>query len=201
MNKVEKDPINLIITGVGGQGNVLISKLIGETLLEDGYQVTVGETYGVSQRGGAVASHVRISMVTQYGPLTPQGQADVILGLEPMESLRILGIFGGSQTFVITNTRPIHPMCVSIGEAEYPPPEAIQQGIDRLAQKAWFINASEIAMALGAPLLTNMVMVGFLIRLGLLPLKEDIFERRLEINFKGEQLTLNLQAFRKGLES
>lgn len=200
-NRLEKDPINLIITGVGGQGNVLISRLIGEALLEDGYQVTIGETYGVSQRGGAVASHVRISRVTEYSPLTPEGKADVILGLEPMESLRIVGMFGSSKTFVITNTRPIHPMCVSTGEAEYPHLEAIKQGINELSQKAWYINGSEIAMSLGAPLLTNMVMAGGLMNTGLLPLKKDIFERRLETHFQGEKLCLNLQAFRKGLES
>jgi indolepyruvate ferredoxin oxidoreductase beta subunit len=201
VNRLEKDPINLIITGVGGQGNVLISRLIGEALLEDGYQVTIGETYGVSQRGGAVASHVRISKVTQYSFLTPEGKGDVILGLEAMETLRILGMFGSSKTFVITNTRPIHPMCVSTGEAEYPPLEAIKQGINELSQKAWYIDGSEIAMGLGTPLLTNMVMAGVLMSTGLLPLKRKIFERCLEASFWGEKLSLNLQALERGLRA
>lgn len=199
MNRLEKDPINLIITGVGGQGNVLISRLIGEAMLEDGYQVTIGETYGASQRGGSVASHVRISKDTQYGPLTPEGKADVILGLEPVESLRILGLYGNPKTFVITNTRPIHPMAVATGEAEYPRLETIKQGIDELSQKAWYIDASETAIKLGEPLLSNMVMVGALISTGLLPLKKEIFQRQLEASFEKERLTLNMKAFTMGL--
>lgn len=199
MNRLEKDPMNLIITGVGGQGNVLISQLIGKALLEDGYQVTIGETYGASQRGGAVASHIRISKDAQYSPLTPEGKADVIFGLEPVESLRILGLYGSAKTFVVTNTRPVYPMAVATGEAEYPRLENIKQGISELSQKAWYIDASEIAINLGAPLLTNMVMVGALITTGLLPLKREMFEQQLEASFQGERLTLNLKAFTMGL--
>jgi indolepyruvate ferredoxin oxidoreductase beta subunit len=199
VNRLEKDPINLIISGVGGQGTVLVSRLIGQALLEDVYQVTIGETYGASQRGGSVASHVRISKNAQYSPITPEGKADIILGLEPVESLRILGLYGSPKTFVITNTRPIYPMAVATGETEYPRLENVKQGISELAQKAWYIDASELAIKLGAPLLTNMVMVGALISTGLLPLKREMFERQLEVSFQGERLTLNLKAFTMGL--
>lgn len=199
MNVSEKDPLNLIITGVGGQGNVLISRFIGETLVMSGYQVTVGETYGASQRGGAVASHVRISKNTQYGAITPAGLADVILGLEPMESLRILGAYGSPKTFVISNTRPIHTMAVTIGEVEYPKIESIKQAIGELSQKAWYIDASEIAINLGAPLIANMVILGALVGLGLLPLAKDKMEEQLRASFKGERLTLNMKAFAIGL--
>lgn len=109
MSREWKDPLNLIITGVGGQGNILISKLIGEAILEDGYWVTIGETYGASQRGGSVASHVRISKNTQQGPLTPEGRADIILGLEPVESLRMLCLYGNPKTCVITTSDPFIP--------------------------------------------------------------------------------------------
>ena len=73
MSPEDKDPVNLIITGVGGQGNILILRLIGETLVGDGYFVTIGEIYGLSQRGGSVASHVRIARDEMYSPLTPVG--------------------------------------------------------------------------------------------------------------------------------
>ena len=66
---MEKDPFNLVVCGVGGQGNVLASRLVGGILVEQGYKVTIGETYGASQRGGSVMSHVRISKTQQYGPL------------------------------------------------------------------------------------------------------------------------------------
>ncbi|MCJ7831036.1 MAG: 2-oxoacid:acceptor oxidoreductase family protein, partial [Dehalococcoidia bacterium] len=77
----DKDPLNIIITGVGGQGNVLLSQLAGKALVRNGYHATIGETYGASQRGGAVMSHLRVSREKQYGPLIAQGQADIVLGL------------------------------------------------------------------------------------------------------------------------
>ena len=199
MTALEKDPINLIITGVGGQGNVLISWLMGETLLAAGYQVTIGETYGVSQRGGPVASHIRISKKKEYGAITPEGQADIILSLEPMEALRILGLFGSRQTYVITNSRPVHPMAVSMGETEYPDLERLRQAIEELAQRVWYLDASQIAINLGVPLIANMVMVGALISTELLPLSREAFESELEANFKGDRLKLNRQALAMGI--
>lgn len=197
----EKDPLNLIITGVGGQGNVLISRLIGQAMVDDGMRVTVGETYGASQRGGSVASHVRISKDKEYGPITPEGHADVILGLEPVETLRILGLYGNPRTLVVTNIKPFYPLCVATGEFEYPTLEVIKKNIGELSEKAWYIDASKMALDLGAPLLTNMVMVGAIVGIKLLPLTQDMFERQLRESFEKERLSLNLKAFRMGLDA
>lgn len=194
----DSDPINLIITGVGGQGNVLISWLIGETLLENDYHVTIGETYGVSQRGGPVASHIRISKNKQYGAITPDGRVNIILGLEPMESLRILASYGNRNTYVITNSRPVHPMAVAMGETTYPELGKIIYAIEALVKKSWYLDASQKAIELGAPLIANMVMVGALIGTDLLPLGYNDFERRLEANFEGDRLNLNLKALKSG---
>ena len=199
MSLQQKQVLNLIIAGVGGQGNVLISRLIGQAMVDDGYKVTIGETYGASQRGGAVTSHVRISKDSQYGALIPEGQADIILGLEPMETLRHLAQCGSLETYVITNTRPIYPMCVATGETEYPGLDNIKQSINELSRKVWYINASEIALNLGAALLANIVMVGVLAGLKITPLEPDMFEHQLEAIFQKEKLALNLQAFRAGL--
>ena len=79
---MDKDPFNLVVCGVGGQGNVLASRLIGGILVEQGYKVTIGETYGASQRGGSVMSHVRVSKAQQYGPLMPPRSADLVVALE-----------------------------------------------------------------------------------------------------------------------
>lgn len=103
MNKV-KDPYNLIITGVGGQGNVLSSQLIGQTLVNKGFFVTIGETYGASQRGGAVMSHIRISKKKQQSPLIPRNKSDVVVALEPVESLRVLAAYGNPEVVVLVNT-------------------------------------------------------------------------------------------------
>jgi indolepyruvate ferredoxin oxidoreductase beta subunit len=199
MSLHETDPVNVIIAGTGGQGNILISKLLGDALLEEGYWVTIGETYGASQRGGSVASHVRISREAQCSPITPQGAADIVLSLEPVEALRILALYGSPGTYVVTNVRPVYPMAVAIGEAEYPRLAAIKQAINELSRKALYIDASQIAIDLGVPLLTNMAMMGALAGSGFIRLEKEKLERQLEIVFQAEKLALNLKAFRLGL--
>jgi indolepyruvate ferredoxin oxidoreductase beta subunit len=198
MNLISKEPINLIIAGVGGQGNLLVSKLLGQTLVEKGYKVTVGETYGTTQRGGSVASHVRISKEIQYGPLIPEGQVDVILSLEPVEALRILCGFGHPGTVVVTNIRPIHPLSVAVGEEEYPLLETIKERIGEVSQNALYVDGSSIALDLGNALLTNIVMTGVLIATGLLPVEKSEFEHQLGLNFKKDKLALNMKAFELG---
>jgi len=201
MSLEARDGINLIITGIGGQGNILISRIIGEVTLGQGYWVTIGETYGASQRGGSVASHVRISKTTEQGPITPEGGADIVLGLEPVESLRMLGLYGSPKTTVITNTRPIHPMAVAIGEADYPDLDVIKNGIRDLTRQAWYLDATEIAIGLGAPLLTNMVMLGALAGSGRMPFGDEVFERQIRAAFTKEKLALNLKAFVLGVST
>ena len=117
---ISKDPFNVIIGGVGGQGNVLASQILGEMLVSQGYVITIGETYGASQRGGAVMSHLRISAKDQFSPLIPEGQCDLLVALEPVEGLRILDHYGNPRVMTLLNTRPIHPMDVISGNAAYP---------------------------------------------------------------------------------
>jgi len=195
-----KDPLNVIITGVGGQGNVLISQLIGKALVKGGYHVTIGETYGASQRGGAVMSHLRISRQEQYGPLIAQGQADVILGLEPVETMRVLAQYGHPGVIVIANSRPVYTMAVTTGAAEYPGTQEITRTLEELSSRAWVINATEIALEMGASILTNIIMTGVLIGSGALPLPVEAFEATLRESLPSDKLELNLQAARRGLE-
>lgn len=193
------DPLNMVVCGVGGQGNVLASRLIGRSLARQGYKVTIGETYGLSQRGGAVMSHVRVSMRRTCGPLIPLGCAHIILGLEPMETLRILGNYGNPQVATITNTRPILPVTVGMGITEYPDDEQLRKAISRLSGRVWFLNASKLALELGAGRLLNMVMMGALTGLALLPITDTQFEEVLRERFPDDKVTPNLQAFRMGL--
>jgi len=193
------DPLNVIVTGVGGQGNVLISQLMGRALVRAGYHVTIGETYGASQRGGAVMSHLRVSRQAQYGPLIPQGQADVILGLEPVETLRVLGQYGNPGVTVITNSRPVYPLAVAIGTAHYPSVEEIVKALEELSSSAWLINATDVAIDMGAPILANIIMVGALVGAGALPLAAGEFELELRESLPADRLDLNLKAFRLGL--
>jgi indolepyruvate ferredoxin oxidoreductase beta subunit len=196
----EKDPLNVIVTGVGGQGNVLISQLFGKALVKRGHHVTIGETYGASQRGGAVMSHLRISRQEQYGPLIPEGQADVILGLEPVETMRVLAQYGNPGVVVIANSRPVYTLAVTSGAAEYPGTEKIEKTLEELSSMAWLINATEIALEMGASILTNTIMAGALVGSHALPLEPEDLEAELRDSLPSDRLELNLQAARRGLE-
>ena len=196
----EKDPLNVIVTGVGGQGNVLISQLIGKALVKRGHHVTIGETYGASQRGGAVMSHLRISRQEQYGPLIPEGQADVILGLEPVETMRVLAQYGTPGVVVIANSRPVYTLAVTSGAAEYPGTEKIEKTLEDLSSTAWLINATKIALEMGAAILTNTIMAGALVGSRALPLEPEALEAELRDSLPSDRLELNLQAARRGLE-
>lgn len=195
-----KDPLNIIITGVGGQGNVLASQLLGRAFVKENFFVTIGETYGATQRGGAVMSHMRVSRSAAYSPLIPEGQADIIVALEPVEALRVISQYGNPNVQAIVNSRPIYPTAVTVGDAEYPSPEKIRQTIAELTQRSWFIEATEIALSLGSPVFTNIIMLGALSATGLLPLSGQILEEIIRESFPPAQVESNLHAFQQGIK-
>ena len=204
---IKKDPLNLIITGVGGQGNILASQLTATAAISEGYFVSIGETYGASQRGGSVMSHVRFSKEFQYGPLIPEGNADIILGFEPLETFRVLAAYGHDDTQVIFNPRPNYPISVLTGGETYPPVEELCTKIKHLAKKARMVSATNLAKELGALVAQNVVMVGALAGSGLLPVPlssftstvEEIFEnseKKRDFNLKA--LELGVRGFEEG---
>ncbi len=194
----KKESYNVIITGVGGQGNVLSSQLIGQALVSKGYFVTIGETYGASQRGGSVMSHIRVSSRKQLSPLIPRGKADVVVGLEPVEALRVLTVYGNPETVVFCNTRPIYPVDVTSGDEKYPEPGEIRKALESLSSKVYPLQATEKAMEMGSPILGNMIMIGALLGSNLLPLSLAEFRKTLEKTFSSQRLETNLQALEEG---
>jgi indolepyruvate ferredoxin oxidoreductase beta subunit len=194
----EKNFYNLIITGVGGQGNVLSSQLIGQAFVHKGYFTTIGETYGASQRGGSVMSHIRISSKKQLSPLIPKGKADIIVALEPVEALRVLTYYGNPETVVIVNTRPIYPVDVISGKEAYPEFAEIKKSLKTLSRKVYYVSATDQAMEMGSPILGNMIMIGALLQVNLLPLSMEEFRQTLSKNFNGKRLETNLQALEQG---
>jgi indolepyruvate ferredoxin oxidoreductase beta subunit len=199
MKKLAKEPYNLIVSGVGGQGNVLMSFLIGKALVNKDYFVSVGDTYGASQRGGSVASHVRISKHTFYGSLIPSGHADVILSLEPAETLRMLCQFGNPDVITITNTRPIYPSDVTSGHAIYPTIGELLKLIAELSATLIVIEATDEAFKLGNPIFANVILIGALIGSGALPLDKQSLETVLKENFP-QEFDVNMVAFNKGMQ-
>ncbi len=196
--RLAKDPYNIIITGVGGQGNVLASRLLGGMLAEKGFLVTIGETFGASQRGGSVMSHLRISGKTVGSPQIPRGKADVIVSLEPAEAIRVLAGYGNPETMLLTNTHPIYPVGVIKGDLDYPPVAEMKAAVLQVVPAAHFIDATAQAVALGNPILVNIVMLGALGRLQAVPFRRDDFQEAIARRLPPGQLAINIQAFDAG---
>ena len=197
---ISKDPFNVIIGGVGGQGNVLASQILGEMLVSQGYVITIGETYGASQRGGAVMSHLRISTQNQFSPLIPEGQCDLLIALEPVEGLRILDHYGNPRVMALLNTRPIQPMDVISGNTTYPEVSKVIAKIKELSRRVWTLNATELALEMGDPIFSNIVMLGALCAIEVLPIHRQGFELAIKDLMPSRTLDENMKAFDKGRE-
>jgi indolepyruvate ferredoxin oxidoreductase beta subunit len=196
--ELEKDSINTIVTGVGGQGNVLLSQIIGQVFINKGYFVTIGETYGASQRGGPVMSHIRISKKRQLSPIIPKGKSNIVIALEPIEALRVIELYGNPNLVSLVNLRPIYPVDVTAGDEIYPDIEDIKKCLKDLSKKAYFIDATEIAIQMGSSILMNMIMIGALLQLKLLSLDFPNVSEVLSKKFNKETLDTNLQAIVAG---
>ncbi len=194
------DPYNLIITGVGGQGNVMSSRIIGNMMALKGFYVTIGETFGASQRGGSVMSHVRISSKSIVSPQIPKGKAHMVVSLEPSETIRVLMDYGNPDVQVITNTRPTHPVGVISGQAEYPSDEDIKSWINEISKKAWFFDATDMAVKIGHPIFSNIIMAGALAGTNELPLDRELFETIMNTKFNPDKVESNLKAYDQGFE-
>ena len=189
------DPYNLIITGVGGQGNVMTSRAVGNMLSQLGLYVTIGETFGASQRGGSVMSHLRISTKGSWSPQIPLGSAHMVVSMEPSETIRVLKDFGNPDVKVISNTRPFYPVGVISGQITYPSEDEIKTWIDEMSSEYWLLNATDEAVKIGNPVLGNVVMAGALAGTGDLPLNREIFELIMGTNFSGDKMRMNLEAY------
>ncbi len=197
-SRLPADPYNLIITGVGGQGNVLASRLIGRMMAAENYYVTIGETFGASQRGGSVMSHLRISAASAWSPQIPRHRAHMVIALEPSEAFRVLAAYGNPGVEVIWNTRPIHPVSVITGQAAYPSPEDIAAGLAELSARDWPLEATAQAQKMGNPILGNIIMVGALSAVCGLPLGPEAFERAIKEMMPPAKVPLNLEAYAWG---
>jgi indolepyruvate ferredoxin oxidoreductase beta subunit len=193
------DPYNVIITGVGGQGNVMASRILGNMLSRKGLSVTIGETFGASQRGGSVMSHLRISTGSSWSPQIPKGQGHLVISLEPTEALRVLVNYGNPNIRVLCNTRSIHAIGVISGEKQYPDLADIKSWVAELSEASWFMDATDRAMELGNPILGNIMMIGAAAGIGSLPLDRKDFAAAISENLSADKQELNLKAYDMGV--
>jgi indolepyruvate ferredoxin oxidoreductase beta subunit len=186
----------LVFIGVGGQGNLLASRLLGEAALSAGVPAVVSEIHGMAQRGGIVESAVLLGEVTS--PIVSTAEADVLIGFEPVETLRALGKCN-SDTVVITNTQPLPPFTVSVGQGTYPPVDEILDLINAKVKKAITLDGNALAEEAGNPLSLNMVMLGALIGSGTISIGPDHMKATISSSTKKAFLESNLKAFDLGM--
>lgn len=184
---------NILIVGVGGQGTLLASVLLGNLALEKGYDVKLSEVHGMAQRGGSVVTHVKISEDTVNSPLIEQGDADIIIAFEELEAYRWLPYLKKGGTMYV-NTQQILPMPVIMGQAEYP--DNIMETLQKQAGTVKAFDALEIAERCGSVKAVNVVLLGAASRN--LPFDEAAWIKVIEENVKPKFVELNKSAFEEG---
>ncbi len=183
---------NIMIVGVGGQGSLLASKLLGHLLLAQGYDVKVSEVHGMSQRGGSVVTYVRYGERV-YSPVIDLGEADYIVSFEILEAARWLPYLRkGGQ--IVTNTQQIDPMPVITGAAKYP--ENLSEKLKASGAKVDCLDCLALAEEAGSSKAVNIVLLGRLSHYFDLP--EEAWMASLEANVPAKFLEMNKKAFRLG---
>ncbi|MFP4035926.1 MAG: 2-oxoacid:acceptor oxidoreductase family protein [Desulfobacteraceae bacterium] len=191
---------NAVITGVGGQGNVLAARLLATVALEHGLEVTVGDVYGLTQRGGSVASHVRWTKHSLPPPLVPQGSLHILVAFEPLEALRVQVRHGNPATAALVNDASLLPIGAQAGRFSYPDETALWSLLDGMTGTCLKIAGSQAARDLGNIQVLNTVMLGALCGSGLTAFEAGAFRQVLRKELPARFIDLNLEAFDKGLE-
>ncbi len=185
----------IVFVGVGGQGNLLASRLLGEACILAGISAVVSEIHGMAQRGGIVESAL---IMGARSPIVSNGEADILIGFEPSETLRAINKCN-KDTVVITNIHPLPPFTVAIGQGVYPD---INKSLDIIRKSVSLLiafDADELAAKAKNPLSLNMVMLGALIGSKTIPLEGDILKETISMSTKKAFLESNLKAFDFGI--
>ncbi len=183
---------NIMIVGVGGQGSLLASKLLGHLLLSEGYDVKVSEVHGMSQRGGSVVTYVRFGEKV-YSPIIDLGEADFIVSFEKLEAARYVPCLkkGG---IIVTNTQEIDPMPVITGAAEYP--ENLVEKMEQLGISVDAMDCLSLANQAGSSKAVNIVLMGRLSRY--FEIEEEKWLQAIRECVPPKFAELNLKAFALG---
>jgi len=185
---------SIILVGVGGQGTILASKLLVTGLMESGYDVKMSEIHGMSQRGGSVSSQVRYGKKVE-SPVIERGGADILVAFEKMEALRWIGYLkkGGKA---VVNDFEIESMPIKNGSCPYP--SGINEELEKVADAKIF-DAAKIAEDLGNPKVMNVILLGSLVKN--MGITDVDWEKVISENVKPKFVDLNLEAFRRGMET
>lgn len=186
---------SIMIVGVGGQGTLLASRLLGAALLSENYDVKVSEVHGMSQRGGSVVTYVKYGEEV-FSPIVREGQADFILAFEQLEAARWLPFLKKGGTMIV-NSQKIDPMPVVIGNAQYP--DGVLDAIRATGADLVEADALTLAVAAGSPKAVNVVLIG--VMAARMDLPYEVWEKAIRETVPEKFLEMNLKAFKLGFES
>ena len=185
----------LIIVAVGGQGNLLSSRILGEAALLSDVPVRMSEIHGMAQRGGVVESAIVFG--NAKSTIISDGEADLLVGFEPLETMRALNRCNANTT-VITSISPLSPFTVTIGRGTYPKLSKIKEMISAKAKKLIAYDAAAVAKEAGSVLSVNVVLLGSLIQTEILPISVDAVKEAIQKRVKPAFVDMNLKAFELG---
>ena len=188
----------LMIVAVGGQGNILAARLIGEAAVAACVPVRMSEFHGMAQRGGVVESMILLG--DGMGSAISDGEADALVGFEPSETIRAISKCN-ADSLVIANTSPVPPYTVAQGKAEYPDVKTTFDKIAGRISKLIAFDATALALQAGTVLSLNIVMLGALAQTGRVPLDVELFRQAIRGTIKPALVDTNLKAFDLGFEA
>ena len=186
--------LDLLVTGVGGQGVILASDIISEVALAVGYDVKKTDTLGMAQRGGGVLSHVRIAPKV-WSPLARQGEVDIIIGFEKMETAR-WGYYLREGGVVVVNNHVLPPLAVNLGYEQYPTDEKITAILKQRTDRIYFVDGTARARELGNVRTLNMFMLGC--ASALMPVKVSAWKEVIAAHLPPVIREINIGAFNEG---
>ncbi len=190
-----RDPFNILVAGVGGQGNLVCGRVLAEASVRSGLRPVVGDTFGASRRGGSVLTHLRIGK-TDWAPLIPKGEVDILLGLEPLEALRAAVEFAGDRTVAIISQTKIPTVDVNTEKNEYPSLQKIIDSLNKLCKQVIVLDAEETLTRIGSMKMLNSYILGAMGVLTQSPLSLKIFQESLQSIFGPS--SANIVAFNEG---
>ena len=186
---------SIMIVGVGGQGTLLASRLLGAALISVGYDVKVSEVHGMSQRGGSVVTYVKYGDKVD-SPIVQKGQADLILAFEQLEAARWLPFLKTDGT-IIANTQQIDPMPVVTGVATYP--DGVLDAIRKTGVKFRDVDALSLAVEAGSAKAVNVVLIG--VMAAHMDIDRAVWEQAIRETVPAKFLEMNLKAFDLGYQN
>ena len=192
-----KNIYKIQLIGVGGQGTIKASTIIGEAAMKKGLNVVMSEVHGMAQRGGTVVTKFKIGEA--HSPLIEEGAADLMIAFEPVEALRALNKIN-QKSFVIVNSSPIVPFTVSLGISEYPELSSVFKELKVKIKNLLIINAEKIAQEAGSIISENMVLLGAAVATPNFPIEKDLVIQSMKENLPPKSIKTNLKAFEMGFE-